>query len=106
MHAADGEPAAAGGEDLVGDAADVVAEQLGLFAEGREDGADGVVGDHLLESQLELADLVAVDAGAVAGWGHVGAGLSEAVEERGFEGAASGAEEALRPVAARARRRR
>ena len=85
VRAAQRQAAAAGGVDVVGDAADVIAEQLGLFGKRGEDGADGVVRGHLLEVQLHGVDALLVDVGAVAGLGLVGVGLGQAGEKCGLE---------------------
>ena len=48
--------AAARGVNVVGDAADVEAEEVGLIGKGGEDRADGVVGGDLLQVQLHGGD--------------------------------------------------
>ena len=50
--AAEGDAAAAGGEDSVAVAVDVEAEELAVFGVVAEDGADGVVGADLFEADL------------------------------------------------------
>ena len=72
--AAEGDAAAAGGEDLVAVAVDVEAEELAVFGVGAEDGADGVVGADLLEADAHAGDVAAVDLGAVAHLGDVAFG--------------------------------
>ena len=91
--AADGDAAAAGGEDLVALAVDVEAEELALLGVGAEDGADGVVGADLFEADLHAGDVAAVDLGAVADLGDVALAFGEDVEEAGLERGAGFAEE-------------
>ncbi len=85
MHAAQRKPSAAGGMNVVGNAADVVAEEVRFIGKRGEDGADGVVGGNLLEVQLLGVDALLVDLRAVAGSGFVGVGLGQAREKRGLE---------------------
>ena len=92
------QPSAAGGRDVVGDAADVEAEQVSLFGKGGKDRADGVVGCHLFQLQLHRGYAFLVDLRAVAGGGHVGAGLGEAGQKRGLERSGLLAEEPLREL--------
>ena len=104
--AADGDAAAAGGEDLLGFAVDVEAEELAVFGVGAEDGADGVVGADLFEADLHAGDVAAVDFGAVADLGDVAFGFGEDVEEAGLRGRRRVRRRVWRRAGGRGRRRR
>ena len=62
---------AAGGADLVGDAADVVAEEIGLLGKRGKDAADGIMGRHLLQAQLHGGHARLVDLRPIAGAGYI-----------------------------------
>ena len=91
--AAECDASAAGGEDFVGVAVEVEAEELAVLGVGAEDGADGVVGADGFEADLHAGDVAAVDFGAGADLGDVGFGGVEDVEELLFEGGSGFAEE-------------
>ena len=74
--AAEGDAAAAGGEDLVGVAVEVEAEELAVLGVGAEDGADGVVGADGFEADLHAGDVAAVDFGSGADLGDVDLAVS------------------------------
>src|ERR1700733_7105266 len=83
--AAQGDASASGVEDLLALAVDVEAEELAVFGIGAEDGADGVMGADLLEADLHVGDVAAIDFGAVAHLGDVAFGSREAGEELSFK---------------------
>ncbi len=93
--AAEGDAAAAGGEDFVAVAVDVEAEELAVLGVGAEDGADGVVGADLFEADLHAGDVAAVDLGAVADLGDVAFGLWRGCRGSRFRGAAPGSPKSL-----------
>ena len=88
LGAADGEAAAAGGEELMIFAADVEAEDFAELGVLPEDGADGVVRTNLFKADAKAEDAAAVDLSSVAKLGDVAFGAGEDVEEGGFEGSA------------------
>ena len=94
--AADGEAAAAGGDDVVGVAVDVEAEDVAGVGIAAEDGADGVVGANAFEVEAAGVDEAAIDFGAVAEVGVVAFGGGEDAEEVGFESGGGGAHLASR----------
>src|SRR5216684_4182987 len=96
--ASDGYAAAAGAEGLLAFAMDVEAEELAVFGVGAEDGADGVVGADLFETDLHAVDVAVINLGAVDHLGDVAFGFGEDVEESGFESGAGFAEELAREL--------
>ncbi len=83
MHAPDGEASAARSVNVVGDAPHVVAEQLGLVAEGREHGADGVVSHHLLQAESPwCAPYPGRSTRAVSGAGDIGTSFAQSRREK------------------------
>ena len=90
--AANGEAATAGGEDVVGVALDVEAEDLAGVGVAAEHGADGVVGTDAFEIEAAGGDEAAIDFGSVGEVGAVALGEGEDPEELGFEIGGLGAE--------------
>ena len=76
---------AAGGVNVVRDAANVEAEKVGLIGKRGEDGTDGVVGGDLFEMQLHGIDAFFVDLRAVARGRIVGVGFGQSRQKRGLE---------------------
>ena len=79
--AAEGDFAAAGVKRFVRVAVQIEAEELAVLGVAAEDGADGVVGADLLQTDADAADVVAVELGAVADLGEIGFGVREDFEE-------------------------
>src|SRR5882757_8128157 len=81
MRATNGETTAAGGEDLMRDAADIEAEEAALFRIWTEHRGDGVMGTELFEADHHRLYQSVVDVGSVTRIGQVALCIGEHVEE-------------------------
>jgi hypothetical protein len=104
--AAEGDFAAAGGEDSWESRWRVEAEELAVLGVVAEDGADGVVGADLFEADADAGDVAAVDLGAVADLGDVGFGAGEDSRKAGLRGRRRARRRVWRRAGGRGRRRR
>ncbi len=85
--------AAARGEDLVGVAMEIEAEEFAVFRVIAEDGADGIVGADLFQADLHAGDVVLIDLGSGADLGQIALGGGEDFEEPWFELCSGGPKE-------------